>query len=112
MVQEKENSSDSNITEESLSITEKLNLETAKVVWKELEIPFARGVVIVVSSELDLIEAAVAFHEDNQSQVAAWLDKKLLQKPELDWVKGLRGDDEEFWAVVVAPFVLIQSPKK
>ncbi len=39
----------------------KLNQETAKASWKELQPFFARGQTVYVAPELDLIEVALAF---------------------------------------------------
>ena len=40
---------------------QELHLETARINWQELETHFARGVVIRVDSDLDLIEVASLF---------------------------------------------------
>lgn len=46
----------------------KLNQETAKANWKELQPFFARGQTVYVAPELDLIEVALAFSEDRPYQ--------------------------------------------
>ena len=44
----------------------RLNTETARIEWKELERHFARGVLLTVSSELDLVEVgAHMIHDDD-----------------------------------------------
>ncbi|HHS89601.1 MAG TPA: DUF2288 family protein, partial [Rhodobacteraceae bacterium] len=53
-------------------LKEKLNFETGRVTWDELARHFARGVVIRVDAELDLVNVAAAFAEDNKARVAEW----------------------------------------
>ena len=55
-----------------------VNLETARIAWKELQRYFAKGVAISVSAELDLIEVAYQISEDNKAQVAQWLTAARL----------------------------------
>jgi len=50
-----------------------LNAETGKLAWKELERHFARGVVIRVAADLDLVEVATAFVRDDKPAVERWL---------------------------------------
>lgn len=86
-----------------------LNLETGTLHWQELERHFARGVVIAVASELDLIEVAACMAADRKGQIAAWLETGRIFRAgaenALDWLQR----DPEFWATVVAPWVLIQE---
>ena len=46
-----------------------LNQQTARVHWQELETHFARGVVIEVASDLDLVEVAACFANDDKAAV-------------------------------------------
>lgn len=86
----------------------KVNLETSRIAWKELQRFFASGVAIFVSDELDLVEAALQISEDNQAQVAHWLAAgqlgKVTDEQALAWFEA----DAEMWAVVVSPYVLVQ----
>jgi hypothetical protein len=86
-----------------------LNAQTGQLNWQELEPHFAKGVVITVSKDLDLIEVAAAVVEDNKDQVSAWMESKQIahavDKDAIEW--GMR--DPMFWAVVSAPWVLVQE---
>ncbi|MDP2761816.1 MAG: DUF2288 domain-containing protein [Sideroxyarcus sp.] len=88
-----------------------LNLETAQIAWRELQRHFASGVVIAVSSALDLVEVALQISQDNKSQVAQWLDSgkigRVTDGQALAWYK----DDVIVWAVVARPYVLIQESR-
>ncbi len=87
----------------------KLNNETARIAWKELQRFFASGAALAVSTELDLVEVAFQISEDNQAQVVQWVNAGLLNKvtdaQALEWYDA----DAEVWAVVVSPYVLVQS---
>jgi hypothetical protein len=86
----------------------KVNLETSRIAWKELQRFFASGVAIAVSPELDLVEVAFQISEDNKKQVAAWLSGgkvgAVSDAQALAWYEA----DAEVWSVVVSPYVLVQ----
>ena len=87
----------------------KLNLETAQLAWPELERHFARGVVIRVAAGMDLVEAALQVAENNAATVQAWLADGRIAKAELADAEDWHARQPLFWAVVVAPWVLIQE---
>ena len=87
----------------------KLNAETGKLRWPELERHFARGVVIRVASELDLIEVAAHMAVDDSAAVARWRAHGQVAAPTVDEIRGWLESATQFWSVVVAPWVLIQS---
>ena len=87
----------------------RLNAETAKLEWPELEKHFARGVVIKVSQALDLIEVALRVIEDDKTAVADWMEKGQVAHPSMDDAQDWLDRQPLFWAVVAAPWVLIQE---
>ena len=87
----------------------KLNLETARLAWPELERHFARGVVVCVKPGFDLVEAALAMAENRAADVQAWLADGTLVQPGTDAAKRWHAAQQVFWGVVVAPFVLVQE---
>lgn len=87
----------------------KLNLETAQLAWPELERHFARGVVIRVAPGVDLVEAALQVAENNAAAVQAWLADGRLARAELADAEDWHARQPTFWAVVVAPWVLVQE---
>lgn len=90
----------------------KLNLETARLAWPELERHFARGVVVKVAAGMDLVDAALQVAENNTAAVQAWLADGRLAKAELADAEDWHARQPAFWAVVVAPWVLIQEVQK
>lgn len=91
---------------------DKINRETARVHWSELERHFAQGVVIYVSDELDLIEAALRIAHDDKATIARWMSEGKLAKVSSVQAATWQAADSPLWASVVSPFVLVQPEKK
>lgn len=88
---------------------EKVNLETSKIAWKELQRFFAAGTAVFVASSLDLVDVAYQFSIDNKNQVAQWMqDKQVALVSDQQAVSWLESD-AEVWAVVVKPWILVQE---
>ncbi|MFW5444288.1 MAG: DUF2288 domain-containing protein [Methylococcaceae bacterium] len=86
-----------------------INLETSQIAWHELQRFFASGLAISVSSELDLVEVAYQFSNDNKTQVEHWLQEKKINpvsdQQALRWIE----ENTIVWAVVVKPWILVQE---
>ncbi len=87
----------------------RLNAETGRLGWKELERHFARGVVIKVAPGMDLVEVALSVARDDQAAIAAWLAAGRIQRASSEDASGWHECDARFWAVVTAPWVLAQE---
>lgn len=97
------------MTEQPSTLYAKLLGETAPITWQELQPFFARGALLWVDGALDLIEVALAVAEDDQVKVAGWLQAGQVAKVEEARAEDLLTRDPALWAVVVAPWVLIQE---
>ncbi len=86
----------------------KMNLETARIGWRELQRFFASGAAIYVSPALDLVEVAYQVSEDNKAQVLAWIEAKQIAPVTDDQAVAWYEADADMWAVVVSPYVLVQ----
>jgi hypothetical protein len=90
---------------------DKINRETARIHWSELERHFAHGAVIYVSHELDLVEVALRIAHDDKEHIARWLNEgkvaKVSDEQALSWQAG----NALLWASVVSPYVLVQADK-
>ena len=87
----------------------KLLGETAPITWQELQPFFARGALLWVQGKQDLVAVAQAVAENDQGQVAAWLQAEVLSKVDEACAQDLLARDPRLWAVVVAPWVLVQE---
>jgi hypothetical protein len=87
----------------------KLNLETARIAWSELERHFTRGDVIKVTVGVDLVDAALHVAENNTATVREWLADGHIARADLGDAEDWHARQPTFWAVVVAPWVLVQE---
>lgn len=87
----------------------KLNSETGKLFWRELQPHFARGVVIYVAPDLDLIEVALRLSNDDKTAFETWLCAGEVARANDGHAQDWATRDPAFWAVVVAPWVLVQE---
>jgi len=92
-----------------ISLPDRLNQETGVIAWSELVRHFARGVVIHVSLQLDLIDAAVCLIEDNTELLKKWTDEGKVRRASDDDARDWTVREPEFWCVVTAPWVLVQE---
>ena len=87
----------------------KLNSETGRLHWRELERHFARGAVVKVAPGMDLVAVAVRFAQDDTAAIAAWLQTGQVGRASTEDAVAWPGRQSTFWAVVVAPWVLVQE---
>jgi hypothetical protein len=87
----------------------KLFTETAQIEWSELQRFFARGVLLKVARDIDLVSVAEAVASDNTKQVTEWLSAGLLERVEPETAADLAARNPELWAVVVSPWVCVQE---
>ena len=87
----------------------KLNSETAKIRWSELQRFFAAGQVLFIVADLDLIDVAFAFSQDNTEQVKRWLQQELVSPVTDAQAREWFNQDSLLWSIVVKPWVLVQT---
>jgi len=90
-------------------IRAKLVSETAKIPWSELQRFFAAGQTLCVVAELDLIDVAFAFQQDDAGQVKSWLQKEMVYPVVDSLAREWISRDSTVWTVVVKPWVLVQN---
>lgn len=86
-----------------------VNQETSKIAWSELQRFFAQGLAIYIAPSLDLVVVADAFAKDDKLLV-----ESLMQQQQVHLVSDLQAtewiqNDTQVWAVVVKPWILVQS---
>lgn len=99
--------SDSN-QESAEEVRARINSETAKIAWQELQRFFAQGHAIAVSHQLDLVDVAYQLSCDNKPQLEAWMELDhvgvVSDAQALEWLEA----NVLMWSVVVRPWVLVQ----
>lgn len=87
----------------------KLNSETSKIPWSELQTFFAAGQVVYLEKGQDLISIAAEFSLDNKDLLAPLIEQGKMgvmqEAQSLQWLD----ENQIVWAVVVAPWVLVQE---
>lgn len=90
----------------------RLNSETSKLRWTELQRHYAGGNVVAVDTSLDLIEVAVGIAQDDTESVKKWMADGRLAKLGDIQAAAWQQADVELWAVVVKPWVLVQRVER
>ena len=97
------------VTFDQAELRQAINLETGRIGWEELQRHFARGVVVVISAELDLTDVAGRFVEDDKDTIEAWTKENRISRALDDHARQWHERNSEFWACVIAPWVLVQE---
>lgn len=98
--------------EQDTELHDKINRETARIPWSELDRHFAQGTVIYVSEELDLIDVAVRISHDDKDNIARWMADGKLGKVTDAQAAAWTEANASLWTSVVSPFVLVQPEKR
>lgn len=89
----------------------RLNAETARIPWCELQRHYARGVLVRVSSDLDLVGVACAVVRDDSALMETWAAEGRVGRAQDADAQRWQQRDALLWAVVVAPWILVQEPE-
>jgi len=101
--------SDERIEFNSEELRQKINLETGTLEWGELVRHFAKGMVVIVKPELDLVEVAERLAADDTNQFNAWIEQGKIARALDDDARRWNKTKPLFWSVVVAPWILVQE---
>ena len=101
---------DEDVTEREQRLRQDYHQQTARIHWHELQTYYAGGSVIRVVSGLNLVEVAVQLGLDNTTRFQGWIESgdvgAVSDEQALIWYES----NTELWAVVAAPWVLVQQP--
>lgn len=100
-------SPDAGVHHEELRV--KLNQETARIAWPELQRVFAQGHVVWVEAGLDLVEVARWVARDDAARVAVELERGTIARATDEQARRWLAEQSALWAVVVKPWVLVQE---
>lgn len=91
-------------------LKEKLKSEVEQADWDMLQVHHDKGAVFIVSSNLGLIDAAVAVAQDRTQFVKIWLDNGDLSRPTDDQVKNFQKNKFEKLCdfIIIQPYVLVK----
>ncbi len=87
-----------------------LNAQTGRIGWPDLARHFARGVVVCVAAGEDLLAVAERFVGDCAQDIEQLSETgRLWRAQDRDARRWQQEPGTRFWAVVVAPWVLVQE---
>lgn len=90
----------------------KLNGETARIGWRELQRFFAAGRIVAVDPRLDLVEVALRFALDDAARVRGWLEQGWVGPAGDEQARRWYETDATVWSVTVKPWVLVQAAER
>jgi len=93
---------------DSISLHEKLNLETAIIKWQDLQLFFAQGKLLVIDNDFDLIEVASVIANNQADELGELIEHQKVEFATVGWVRANCQDQTELWAVVISPYVVTQ----
>ncbi|HEU4372070.1 MAG TPA: DUF2288 domain-containing protein [Telluria sp.] len=89
----------------------KINSETARLPWAELQRHFAQGSVVFVGPDLDLIDVAVRISHDDKDSISRWMAAGQIGKVTDEQAQSWTEAGAVLWTSVVHPFILVQPEK-
>jgi hypothetical protein len=96
-------------TERENVLRREYHQQTARIHWHELQTYYAHGSVIAVAPALNLVDVAVQLGMDNTQCFEKWIVSgevaAVSDEQALAWYEA----NTELWAVVAAPWVLVQQ---
>lgn len=97
------------MNKDDIRVRDILNAQTGQLEWSELVRHFARGVVVLTSPGEDLVAIAESMVGDNQAVINRLYEEGKLRRALDDDARRWHENNSRFWAVVVAPWVLVQE---
>lgn len=82
--------------------------QTARISWEDLQPQFARGLVVEIATDLNLVEVAMQLTLDNKQQFELWMKEGKVDRISDGRAQELLDSDTPLWAVVAPPWVLVQ----
>lgn len=86
-----------------------LNAQTARIGWTELLRYFAQGLVVWLAPGEDLVAVAELLIDDDSKRLEKLYEDGLMRRALDEDAIRWQEQNTEFWAVVVAPWVLVQE---
>ena len=97
--------------ENDTDLRDKINRETARLAWSELQKHYAGGTVVFVSDDLDLVDVAVRISHDDKANIVQWMADGKIAKVSDQQAQHWLETGAALWTAVVSPFILVQQQK-
>ena len=86
-----------------------LKSECAPVFYKEIEKFFAKGMLVLVASNIDIINVAMAIASDDTGKIQKWITNEQVIRVHDEFAKTWSKNNEPLMAVTAVPWVLVQE---
>lgn len=96
------------VTEREAKLRQEYHSQTARIHWHDLQTYYAHGSVVSVAPPLNLVEVAVQLGLDNTSIFQGWIETGDVAAVSDEQALAWYDTNQELWAVVAAPWVLVQ----
>lgn len=90
----------------------KLNMETARMPWRELQRYFASGHIIAIADGLDMVSVAVMMAADDAQGISRLVEQKGIEKVTDEQAEAWFEAEADLWTVVVKPWILVQVKRE
>lgn len=94
---------------EPLKTYEDLKQECAPIAYKEIEQFFARGMLVLVTDDLDIIDVALVIQADDTKQLNEWISQERVIRVHDDYAIKWSKQQMLLMAVTAVPWLLVQE---
>jgi len=88
---------------------EELLQECAPIAYKEIEQFFARGMMVLVSNKVDIIEVALMVQADDSSQLDKFIKQGKVTRVHDEHAKKWIKNNPQLMAITAVPWLLVQE---
>ena len=93
------------------ALRHRIQTETATIGFADLAFLYAKGSVVAVHPELNLVDVAVQVSRDNSELIADLMQRRLIHRVTDDIARQWFDENAVVLASVVSPWVLVQVQK-
>ena len=83
--------------------------ECTAIYYKEIERFFAKGVLILVGKDLDILDVALVVQNDDSEQLKQWLESGKVLPVNDEYAVKWSQSETQLLAVTVVPWLLVQE---
>lgn len=94
---------------DSLKTYQDLKQECAPIAYREIEQFFARGMLVLVSDDLDIIDVALVIQADDTQQINEWISQEKVIRVHDDYAIKWSEKQTLLMAVTAVPWLLVQE---
>ena len=94
---------------EPLKTYEDLKQECAPIAYKEIEQFFARGMLVLVTEDLDIIDVALSIQADDTQRINEWISAEKVIRVHDDYALKWSQKETLLMAVTAVPWLLVQE---